>query len=111
MNLSQLNKKLWALGMPKEVAVCVAHYKSENDDTNQRYFYFFGGESWKDGSIATGVAKINSITVDGWLALYQSMSGDDCMVEKTNLMSGKKFKEQRNTPIHMSPSSETYWSM
>ena len=32
-------------------------------------------------------------------------------VEKTNLMTGKKYRESVNTPLHMSPSSETYWSM
>ena len=33
------------------------------------------------------------------------------MVERTNLMSGKKFQEDVNTPYYCSPSSETYWSM
>ena len=32
-------------------------------------------------------------------------------VERTNLMSGKKYKESINTPISCSPASETYWSM
>tara|TARA_B100001287_G_scaffold207590_1_gene176606 strand:- start:2065 stop:2391 length:327 start_codon:yes stop_codon:yes gene_type:complete len=32
-------------------------------------------------------------------------------VEKTNMMSGKKFMERVNTPYYCSPSSETYWSM
>ena len=33
------------------------------------------------------------------------------MVERTNMMSGKKFMESINTPYYCSPSSETYWSM
>lgn len=33
------------------------------------------------------------------------------MVERVNLMSGKKFIESVNTPYYCSPSSETYWSM
>lgn len=33
------------------------------------------------------------------------------MVEKTNLMTGKKFIEDVNTPYFCSPSSESYWSM
>lgn len=33
------------------------------------------------------------------------------MVEKTNMMSGKKYMESVNTPNYLSPSSETYWSM
>ena len=32
-------------------------------------------------------------------------------VERTNLMTGKKFKESVNTPYYCSPSSESYWSM
>lgn len=37
--------------------------------------------------------------------------GQTTMVEKTNLMTGKKFLEAENTPYYCSPSSETYWSM
>ncbi len=33
------------------------------------------------------------------------------MVERTNLLSGKKFTEASNTPAYCSPSSEAYWSM
>ena len=33
------------------------------------------------------------------------------MVERTNLMTGKKFMEDVNTPYFCSPSSESYWSM
>ena len=32
-------------------------------------------------------------------------------VEKTNLMTGKKYMEDVNTPHCCSPASETYWSM
>lgn len=32
-------------------------------------------------------------------------------VEKTNMMTGKKYTESINTPGYMSPSSEAYWSM
>jgi len=32
-------------------------------------------------------------------------------VERTNFMTGKKFKESVNTSYYCSPSSETYWSM
>lgn len=31
-------------------------------------------------------------------------------VVKTNMMTGKEYMESANTPLHMSPSSETYWS-
>lgn len=33
------------------------------------------------------------------------------MVEKVNLMGGGKYMEPSNTPLHLSPASETYWSM
>jgi hypothetical protein len=33
------------------------------------------------------------------------------MVERVNLMSGKKYMEPSNTPSYCSPSSEAYWSM
>jgi hypothetical protein len=32
-------------------------------------------------------------------------------VERVNMMSGKTYKESINTPVHMSPAYETYWSM
>ncbi len=32
------------------------------------------------------------------------------MVEKTNMMTGKKYHESINTPHYMSASSESYWS-
>ena len=32
-------------------------------------------------------------------------------VEKTNLMTGKKYMESVNTPLSCSPASETFWSM
>ena len=32
-------------------------------------------------------------------------------VERVNIMTGKKYMEDVNTPMCCSPSSETYWSM
>lgn len=32
-------------------------------------------------------------------------------VVKTNMMTGVEYEESVNTPLHLSPSSETYWSM
>lgn len=37
--------------------------------------------------------------------------GNTTMVEKTNMMTGKKFLERENTPYYCSPASESYWSM
>ena len=39
------------------------------------------------------------------------MLGRTTMVEKTNMMTGKKFLEAENTPYYCSPASESYWSM
>jgi len=36
---------------------------------------------------------------------------DPVMVERENLMTGKKYLEAEDTPLHLSPASETYWSM
>lgn len=33
------------------------------------------------------------------------------MVERVNLMTGKKFMERADTPNYCSPASESYWSM
>jgi hypothetical protein len=33
------------------------------------------------------------------------------MVKRKNLMSGKEYEEDINTPLCSSPASETYWSM
>ena len=33
------------------------------------------------------------------------------MIERTNLMTGKKYMEDVNTPYFCSPSSESFWSM
>ena len=46
---------------------------------------------------------------------YMIMSKEDYdliepMVEKTNMMTGKKFMEPINTPHYLSASSETFWS-
>lgn len=33
------------------------------------------------------------------------------MVERINLMSGKPYMEEKDTPGYMSPARESYWSM
>ena len=35
----------------------------------------------------------------------------EMMVTKKNLMSDEEYEEAVNTSLHMSPASETYWSM
>lgn len=36
---------------------------------------------------------------------------EDDMVERTNIMTGKKYMEKKGTPAFLSPACETYWSM
>jgi hypothetical protein len=36
---------------------------------------------------------------------------DPDMVERTNLMTGKKYMEKKDTPAFLSPACESYWSM
>ena len=47
----------------------------------------------------------------GWCSADHYQKRVVRMVERTNMMSGKKFMEPSNTPGYMSPSSEAYWSM
>ena len=58
----------------------------ESDDQDPRFNY--------------GIAEL------GWFRDFVERQ-----VVKTNLMTGKEYTESVNTPVHMSPSSETYWSM
>ena len=41
----------------------------------------------------------------------EEFTENEPMVERTNFMTGEKFKEPLNTPYYCSPRSETYWSM
>ena len=50
---------------------------------------------------------------DNWLVAESRNFREniEMYVERKNLMSGKVFKEARNTPNYCSPASESYWSM
>ena len=43
--------------------------------------------------------------------LKVSLYKNNEMVERTNIMTGKKYMEKADTPLFLSPASETYWSM
>lgn len=47
----------------------------------------------------------------GWCSIEHYETKVVKMVERTNMMSGKKYMEASNTPGYCSPSSETYWSV
>ena len=69
---------------------------------------------WID--VEYGSRSVRLCANDGYLKMmkveiYNEAGYDDEMVERTNLMSGKKYLERRDTPLCCSPSSETFWSM
>ena len=41
----------------------------------------------------------------------QYYSNEEKQVERVNLMTGEKYRESVNTPPHLSPAFESYWSM
>jgi len=55
-----------------------------------------------------GVTAYAYTTSDNY---WSNINGPVKMVERTNLMTGKKFMEAEDTPYFCSPASETYWSM
>lgn len=66
----------------------------------------------------TYCTKLNkSAAADGKKAIYKVMARAEYdaqpikMVERVNLMSGKKYMEAEGTPNFMSPACEAYWSM
>ena len=79
----------------------------------------WGGSNWYKKEYATigaarGVAtRLNKVSgawkaihVDDYLVQYPVK-----MVERINLMSGEAYMEAEDTPLFLSPSSETFWSM
>jgi len=42
---------------------------------------------------------------------YEMFLKNEPVAIRKNMMSGETYAERLNTPLHMSPSSETYWSM
>lgn len=42
---------------------------------------------------------------------YETFLKNEPVAIRKNMMSGETYAERLNTPAHMSPSSETYWSM
>ena len=60
----------------------------------------------------TRLAKKGKLEREAAVATYSDFKDNiEQLVERTNLMSGKKFMEPINTPSYMSPAYESYWSM
>ena len=53
---------------------------------------------------------INSVAKQ-WNELGFEVKIFETWIKKTNMMSGKEFKEKYDTPYFCSPSSESYWTM
>ena len=74
-----------------------------------------GKSTWKSLGAAkafrTRMARMGYNTDEYGIVDVDLYSLIEQQVEKTNLMTGKKYRESVNTPLHLSPSSETYWSM
>jgi hypothetical protein len=48
---------------------------------------------------------------DSYLKQMKVAYDDPDMIERTNLMTGKKYMEKKDTPVFLSPACESYWSM
>jgi hypothetical protein len=60
----------------------------------------------------TGRAQIVRLCgTDDYLKQMKVTYNDPDMVERTNLMTGKRYMEKKDTPAFLSPACETYWSM
>jgi hypothetical protein len=109
-NLVQLNKVLRKNGMPKQIELVKGKgyfYFATTADADEN---FIGPESWPNGT-SVMVFRMNQLSEAQWLDQYKSLSGDDCLETKKNLLSGKTFTQAKGTPLCCDPSSETYWSM
>ena len=65
--------------------------------------------AWID--IAYNDRKTRLCAIDMNLKMLRVELVEDDMVERTNIMTGKKYMEKRDTPAFLSPACETYWSM
>jgi len=65
--------------------------------------------AWMD--VKTTRTTVRLCAIDMNLAQLRVELYQDNMVERTNLMTGKKYMESQDTPIFCSPASESYWSM
>ena len=90
-------------------------YYVYNLETSQIMKNKKGKGTWKSLGAAkafrTRMARMGYNTDEYGIVDVDLYSLIEQQVEKTNLMTGKKYRESVNTPLHLSPSSETYWSM
>ena len=59
----------------------------------------------------TGRVQITRLcATDAYLKQMKVAYHDPDLVERVNLMTGRKYMEKKDTPLFLSPASETYWS-
>jgi hypothetical protein len=58
-----------------------------------------------------GRSSTRLCATDGNLKMMKVAYDDPDMVERTNIMTGKKYMEKKGTPVFLSPACESYWSM
>ena len=65
---------------------------------------------WIDVASA-GRSSTRLCATDGNLKMMKVAYDDPDMIERTNIMTGKKYMEKKGTPAFLSPACESYWSM
>ena len=58
-----------------------------------------------------GRSSTRLCALDGNLKMMKVELLNEDMVERTNIMTGQKYMEKKDTPVFMSPACESYWSM
>ncbi len=58
-----------------------------------------------------GRSSTRLCALDGNLKMMKVAYDDTDMIERTNIMTGKKYMEKKGTPVFLSPACESYWSM
>ena len=65
---------------------------------------------WIDVASA-GRSSTRLCATDGNLKMMKVAYDDTDMIERTNIMTGQKYMEKKDTPVFMSPACESYWSI
>lgn len=60
---------------------------------------------------STGRGSTRLCATDGNLKMMKVAYDDPDMIERTNIMTGKRYMEKKDTPVFLSPACESYWSM
>ena len=60
---------------------------------------------------SSGRSSTRLCATHGNLRMMKVAYDDPDMVERTNIMTGQKYMEKKDTPVFMSPACETFWSM